>query len=134
MPTIPKDEADIQAMIQAKELPGVRLTPEYINLLHASLQVETVRLGHSTTVVAAAYLPDGALVTTAYSKPADSASFDLEVGIESARRTVLAAAREKLWELEGYRLSRAVAVLAPGWRLESTAATESGSQPRHAAA
>jgi len=108
--TIPKDEADIQAMIQAKELPGVRLTPEYINLLHASLQVETVRLGHSTT----AYLPDGALVTTAYSKPADPASFDLEVGIESARRAVLAAARAKLWELEGYRLSRAVAVLAKG--------------------
>lgn len=81
-----------------------RVTPAQIDQLHNSLEVLTHQFPGTTLTVAVAMLPDGFVVGTGYSKPVSPANFDAQIGATIARGNALAAARDKLWELEGYLL------------------------------
>jgi hypothetical protein len=94
-------EREIQAA-GADEAP--RIQPSDIEALHRSLQVLTHQFPGTTLTVAVAALPDGFVVGTGYSKPSSPANFDANIGATIAKGNALAAARDKLWELEGYLL------------------------------
>jgi hypothetical protein len=73
-----------------------------IEALHNSLTVLTHHFPGTTVTVAVAVLPDGFVVGTGQSGYISAANFDAQIGATIAKGDALAAAREKLWELEGY--------------------------------
>jgi len=75
-----------------------------IEAMHRSLQVLTHQFPGTTVTVAIAVLPDGFVVSTGHSACISAANFDAAIGEGIAKGNALAAARDKLWELEGYLL------------------------------
>ena len=80
------------------------MTPDHINELHCSLQVLTHHFPGTTSTIAIAALPDGFVAGVGHSACVSVENFDPAVGEQIAKRNALNAAREKLWELEGYAL------------------------------
>lgn len=83
-----------------------RVTQEQIDALLNRMDVHTTTCQHPTPhVMAIAWLDGKFHLGTAISK-ADIATgnFNEELGIERSTRDVLEIAKNKLWELEGYRL------------------------------
>lgn len=81
-----------------------RVQPGDIEALHRSLVVLTHHFPGTTVTVAVAVLPDGFVVGTGQSGCISPERFDEQIGATIAKGDALAAAREKLWELEGYLL------------------------------
>lgn len=54
-------------------------------------------------------LPDGFVVGVGHSAGISAKNFNAEVGHQAAKLNALNAAREKLWELEGYALRERLA-------------------------
>ncbi len=81
-----------------------RVQPGDIEALHGSLTVLTHHFPGTTVTVAVAVLPDGFVVGTGQSGCISAANFDAQIGATIAKGNALAAARDKLWELEGYLL------------------------------
>lgn len=81
-----------------------RVTPGHIDELHASLKVSTHHFPGTTSTVAVAALPDGFVVAIGHSACISAANFKQHIGEQIAADNALAAARDKLWELEGYLL------------------------------
>lgn len=81
-----------------------RVQPGDIEALQRSLVVLTHHFPGTTVTVAVAVLPDGFVVGTGQSGCISPSNFDAEIGATIAKGGALAAAREKLWELEGYLL------------------------------
>lgn len=89
-----------------------RVTPDQIDHLHCSLRVLTHHFPGTTCTVAVAALPDGFVAGVGHSACISATNFDADVGAQIAKRNALNAAREKLWELEGYALRERLASAA----------------------
>ena len=92
-----KDEAAIEAEIQAKGLDAPRLTPAQID---AAIAGEDFHVFPGTTLTVCALILRNGFVVTGESAAASSENFDEEIGRKIARDN----ARQKIWALEGYLL------------------------------
>ncbi len=92
-----KDEAAIEAEIQAKGLNAPRLTPADIDAVIAS---EQYHVFDGTTLTVCALILRNGFVVVGESAAASAANFDPEIGRKIARDN----ARNKIWALEGYLL------------------------------
>ena len=92
-----KDEAAIEAEIQAKGLDAPRLTPAQID---AAIAGEDYHVFPGTTLTFCVLVLRNGFVVTGESAAASPANFDEEIGRKIARDN----ARQKIWALEGYLL------------------------------
>lgn len=82
-----------------------KVTKAQIDALMDRVEVHTSTCPKPTPhVIAIAWLDGKFHLGTALSKAVDPANFNEEMGIEYSTKDVLAAAENKLWELEGYKL------------------------------
>lgn len=103
---------ELEAEIQRKGLTKPRITNDAIDALMATVRYETWVVPGTATTVAVAILPMGEKmwpIAMEQTSPASMANFDAELGKNRAIQKVLAVAKDKLWELEGYTLAKALA-------------------------
>ena len=97
-----KDEAAIEAEIQAKGLNAPRLTPDHID---AQIVSEAFYVFPGTTLTICALTLRNGFHVTGESAAASPANFDQAIGRKIARDN----ARSKIWALEGYALRNKLA-------------------------
>ncbi len=95
------DDVAIEKEIQAKGLTAPRVTPADVD---AAIAGEEYAVFSGRLTVCVLTLTNGFLVT-GESSCVDAANFDFDLGKKLARQK----ARDKIWELEGYRLRQAIA-------------------------
>ena len=105
---VPADEAQTEADIQAKGLTAPRVTPEHINKLMSRVVILFSGPSSTTSTFAHAFLDGVFFLATGHSACVSPENFDQEVGMKIARANAERAARDKLWELEGYALYRSL--------------------------
>tara|TARA_R110000744_G_scaffold240701_3_gene358103 strand:+ start:1219 stop:1539 length:321 start_codon:yes stop_codon:yes gene_type:complete len=98
------NEENIEKQIQDKRLTAPRVTPDQIDSLMDDVNVHCYIVPGTTTTVATAFLSNGFTLGCEFSACASPENFDAAIGISIAKGNVLATARKKLWELEGYSL------------------------------
>ena len=81
-----------------------KVSPDHISTMHDSLTYTFSRIGESTVTVCCAFLPNGFQVATGESACVDPTNYDQELGEKYAKERAANAAKDKLWELEGYLL------------------------------
>lgn len=101
-------EQQVEQRIAVLGLSEPRVTPAMIDALVESLNFDTHYIPGTTTVLATSFLPSGFSVATEKSAAASPENFNLPLGIEIAIGKCKDASRQKLWELEGYRLKQAL--------------------------
>lgn len=92
------------------------VTSAMIEALLATVECKTHIVEGTTTTVAVALLPIGETkfsLATAISGCADPRKFNADLGAKYAIEKVMAQAKEKLWELEGYCLSKEINGVTP---------------------
>lgn len=94
---IPKEELEVEQIIQEKGLTRPRVTPERINEVIRSEEFTVV----GTTTICVLHLANGFTVT-GESACVDPSNFNIEIGQQIARNN----ARRKIWALEGYLLQQ----------------------------
>ena len=92
-----KDEAAIEAEIQAKGLNAPRLNPQMID---AAIMSEQYHVFPGTTMTVCALTLRNGFIVIGESAAASPENFDTEIGRKIAREN----ARNKIWALEGYLL------------------------------
>ena len=97
-------DQSIEQEIQAKGLNAPRITPEYINYLMKRVIFIIVVPEGTTSTFAHAYLDGKFHLATGHSACVSPENFDAEIGQKIAMNKAEAMAKDKLWELEGYRL------------------------------
>ena len=97
-----KDEAKIEAEIQAKGLNAPRLNPTMID---AAIVSEQYHVFTGTTLTVCALTLRNGYIVTGESAAASPENFDKEIGRKIAREN----ARNKIWALEGYLLREKLA-------------------------
>lgn len=97
---------DIEQEIQDKGLNAPRVTKEQIDALMARVSFYLIVPEGTTSTVAHAYLDGRFHLATGHSACVSPENFNAELGEKIALDKAEAAARDKLWELEGYRLYR----------------------------
>lgn len=95
----------LEAKIQAAGAVAERVTPDQVEALMKRVTCVVVqRPADTTSTFAHAFLDSKFFLASGHSACVSEANFNAEIGEDVARRKALAAAREKLWELEGYAL------------------------------
>lgn len=92
------NEEELEAEIKAKGLTAPRLTPE---LIDAQIVDEWYANPEGTTATICMLTLRNGFQTIAHSACVSAANFDYDIGKRLAREK----ARDKIWELEGYRLA-----------------------------
>ena len=92
-----KDEAAIEAEIQAKGLNAPRLNPTMID---AAIKSEQYHVFPDTTMTVCALTLQNGFIVIGESAAASPENFDAAIGRKIAREN----ARNKIWALEGYLL------------------------------
>ena len=92
-----RNEAEIEAEIQSKNLNAPRLTPA---LIDEQVVAEAFHVFPGTTLTVCALTLRNGFQVTGESASASAANFDAELGRKIARDN----ARNKIWALEGYAL------------------------------
>jgi hypothetical protein len=107
--TLPTD-ADIEREIQAKGLTTApRITPADIEALMARVQyLVPAHAGETTSTFVHAYLDGTFYLASGHSACVSLENFDEATGIRISKGKAQAAARDKLWELEGYALFKSL--------------------------
>ena len=100
-----KDDAAIEAEIQAKGLNAPRLNPQHID---AQIVAEDYHVFPGTTLTVCALTLRNGFNVTGESAAASPENFDREIGRKIARDN----ARNKIWALEGYLLRSALSKAA----------------------
>lgn len=101
-------EQKIEKILTELGLTAPRITPEMIDELMGQVTYSTSVISGTTTTLATAIDAAGFTLCTISSACASPENFNPALGIEIAITKARAAAREKLLELEGYRLKRAL--------------------------
>jgi exopolyphosphatase/pppGpp-phosphohydrolase len=104
-----KDEAAIEAEIQAKGLNAPRLTPE---LIDAAIVSEQYHVFPGTTLTVCALTLRNGYIVTGESAAASPQNFNQEIGRKISRDN----ARNKIWALEGYLLREHLSLKEAGIR------------------
>lgn len=99
-------DAVVEAMIQDKGLTAPRVMPKHIDVMVASLRFEVHTYPNTTATVALAILPNGFVVGQGQSACVSLENYNKEIGDKVAIDNARDAARQKLWELEGYHLKK----------------------------
>jgi hypothetical protein len=99
-----KDEAAIEAEIQAKNLNAPRLTPDHID---QTILAEQFHVFPGTTLTVCCLTLKNGFQVIGESAAASPENFDEEIGRKIARSN----ARDKIWALEGYLLKNKLAGL-----------------------
>lgn len=102
------NEAAIEQRIVDLGLTAPRVTPVMIEELLKGVTYSTHVVPGTTTTLASAVMPSGFVLCTVHSAAASPENFNPSLGIEIAINKAAAAARERLYELEGYRLKQAL--------------------------
>ncbi|UIY28719.1 hypothetical protein LZK73_18485 [Neorhizobium galegae] len=113
-----KDEAAIEAEIQAKGLTAPRLTPD---LIDAQILAEHFHVFPGTTLTVCALTLKNGFHVVGESAAASPENFDEALGRKIARDN----ARNKIWAFEGYALRNALCGRAPfntGWPFDGSPA------------
>lgn len=97
-------DQQIEQEIQAKGLTAPRITPEHINDLMERVIFNIVVPEGTTSTFAHAYLDGKFHLATGHSACVSPENFNAEIGQKIALNKAEAMAKDKLWELEGYRL------------------------------
>lgn len=97
-----RDEAKLEAEIQAKGLTAPRLTPDMID---ATIAAEDYHVFPGTMLTVCAMTLRNGFTVTGESACASPANFNAEIGRKIARDN----ARSKIWALEGYLLRERLA-------------------------
>jgi hypothetical protein len=92
-----RNEAAVEAEIQAKGLNATRLNPAHID---GQIAAEQYHVFDGTALTVCALTLKNGFQVVGKSAPASSANFDAELGKKIARDD----ARNQIWALEGYRL------------------------------
>ena len=98
------NDQTIEQEIQTKGLNAPRITPGYINELMEQVIFITVVPEGTTSTFAHAYLDGKFYLATGHSACVSPENFNAEIGQKIALNKAEAMAKDKLWELEGYRL------------------------------
>lgn len=102
------DDKSTEQRITALGLDKPRVKPEHINALLDTVEYVTVQPEGTTSTFCHAYLPgtDGKRfsLATGHSACVIPENFNAQLGIDLAKSKAVSAARDKLWELEGYSL------------------------------
>lgn len=103
-------DADIEREIQAKGLTTApRVTPADIDALMARVQyIVPVHAGETTSTFVHAYLDGKFYLASGHSACVSLENFNEVTGIRIAKGKAETAARDKLWELEGYALHKSL--------------------------
>ncbi len=110
--------------VQEKELKELglmypRVTKEQIDSLMNQVEYHTCFISGTTTTIATAILPIGiSKFTLAMAKSAcvDPHNFNAQLGAKYAIQDCVNAARDKLWELEGYHLAKTTAAIPTNFK------------------
>lgn len=110
--------------VQEKELQELcmmypRVTKEQIDSLMNQVEYHTHIVSGTTTTIATAILPIGiSKFTLAMTKSAcvDPRNFNAQKGAEYAIQDCVNAARDKLWELEGYHLAKTTTAIPTNFK------------------
>jgi len=110
--------------VQEKELKELglmypRVTKEQIDNLMNQVEYHTHIVSGTTTTITTAILPIGiSKFTLAMTKSAcvDPRNFNAKLGAEYAIQDCINAARDKLWELEGYHLAKTTATIPTNFK------------------
>jgi hypothetical protein len=100
-----RDEAAVEAEIQAKNLNAPRLTPAHID---EQIVAEAFHVFPGTTLTVCSLTLKNGFQVVGESAAASPANFDAELGRKIARDN----ARNKIWALEGYLLRSKLAEAA----------------------
>ena len=97
-------DQSVEQEIQAKGLNAPRITPGHINDLMERVIFNIVVPEGTTSTFAHAYLDGKFHLATGHSACVSPENFDAKIGQKIALNKAEAMAKDKLWELEGYRL------------------------------
>jgi Phage protein (N4 Gp49/phage Sf6 gene 66) family len=97
-----RDEAAIEAEIQAKNLNAPRLNPAHID---AQIVADAYHVFPGTVLTVCALTLKNGFQVVGHSAPASPANFDAALGRKIARDR----ARDQIWALEGYALRGSLA-------------------------
>lgn len=102
------DDNKIEQAVVAAGLTAPRVTQMHINFLHQKVVYVTKQPEGCTSTFCHAYLPgeNGSMfhLATGHSACVEPANFNAAIGKSIAESKAVAAAKDKLWELEGYAL------------------------------
>lgn len=98
------NDQTIEQAIQANGLTAPRITPGRINELMERVIFCVIVPEGTTSTFAHAYLDGKFHLATGHSACVSPENFNAEIGQRIALSKAEAAAKDKLWELEGYRL------------------------------
>lgn len=99
-----QDDRSIGQQIEALGLTGPRITPEHIEALMERVGLVCSHHEGTTTTMCHAFLDGRFFLGATYSACVSPENFDEELGIKIASGKAVAMVRDRLWELEGYRL------------------------------
>jgi len=98
------DDAAVEQQIQTKGLSAPRITPDQIDAMMHRVLFAGGQVPGTTTTIMHAFLDSVFYLGTAHSACVSPENFDEELGVQIAQRKLQALVRDKLWELEGFRL------------------------------
>lgn len=85
-----------------------RVTAGEIDSIMESLTYQSWVIPDTTCTVVASIMHDGFLLALGQSASVSKENFNAQIGYEIAMQNCAAASRNKLWELEGYALKKAL--------------------------
>lgn len=90
-----------------------KVDSSHINKLHnlVDIIINEVTIHGVPALSGVAALPDGFVIATALNKTAAGSAFDKELGLRYLKEDLMSKIDDRLWELEGYRVFRAVNTL-----------------------
>lgn len=100
------DDESVEHQIVAKGLTAPRVTPDTINALLG--RISHVYDVHGTSTFCHGFLDGEFLIATGHSACVSKENFDLDIGRRIAFDNMQSAAKNKLWELEGYALRKSL--------------------------
>lgn len=100
------NDEQLEQVIQTNSLNAPRVSVDTIRALMERVTYVTVVPVGTTSTFVHAFLDGRFHLGSGFSACVSPANFDTQIGIDIAKPKAIAAAREKLWELEGYRLYR----------------------------
>lgn len=83
---------------------GPRVTQEHIETLMERVGLVCSHPADTTTTMCHAFLDNVFYLGTTYGACVSAENFDEEFGIQNSSKKAVEMVRERLWELEGYRL------------------------------
>jgi S-adenosylhomocysteine hydrolase len=99
-------EAHIEEEINKKNLNAPRVKKEDIDKLYEKVEFTFGRIS-DTEIICQGKL-DGFTIARGFGACVDPKNFDEQIGMKIAHKKCALEAYDKLWELEGYRLSRSL--------------------------